>query len=101
MSGKWHVEVRQPARFWRPYRLAAVAQEGDDTFRLECFWAECLYLLRVYKNGRGEENVIFSRMLFADADLDAHVGQVMRIARHDIENRLARLDQRYKDGVLG
>jgi hypothetical protein len=101
MSGVWQVEVRQPRRFWRRYRLTAVAQEGDDSFRLECSWAECLFLLTVYKNGSSEEDVIFRRLLFADADLDKHVARIMRIARRNVGNRLARLDPRYKDGVLG
>ena len=99
--GVWHVEAKRTRRFWRRYHLVAVAQEQGDTFRLECLWAQCLYILKVEKNGRGADHVIFIRSLFADADLDKYVGQIMRIASHDIENRLARVDRRQKDGGLG
>lgn len=99
--GVWRVEWEQPEGWWRYYDFAAVANDGGDEFRLRCFWEQPAYWLEVTNTARGPDDPVFSRMLFADADCGKYVRQVMRIARHDVARRLARLDHLYKDVLIG
>lgn len=59
-----------------------------------------MYILSVYSQSRGENDPLFSRCLFADADCGKYVRQIMRIARHDVKQRLARLDEIHTDSFL-
>jgi hypothetical protein len=101
MFGVWRIEREQPARLWRYYHFVAVASDGGEEFRLECFWEQPAYWLEVTTAARGPADPVFARMLFADADCGKYVRQVMRIARRDVSRRLARLDALHRDGVIG
>lgn len=97
----WKVEYRISSTDCREFKFLATACEHGDSFFLECSWEQCLYCLTVYKNGTSTDEIIFTRCMFADADADKYVDQIMRIARQDIERKLARLDELHNDGVIG
>jgi hypothetical protein len=98
--GVWRILQEHPPGWWTNYYCVATASENRDAFRLICEWAQCLYALTVYKNGHEESDIVFARLLFADADCGKFVRQVMRITRCDVNQRLARLDARLAEGII-
>jgi hypothetical protein len=100
-SSLWQIVQRRSTPNCQDYQFVATATENENTYTIDCGWAQCWYSLSICKNGIGQENTIFVRFLLADANPDKFVNQIIRIAHRDIENKVARLDRMHRDMVLG